>query len=412
MVDHLKDIKATISEKLLGKKICLCLSGSIAAIKSVILARQLMRHGAEVYPVMTKAAREIIHPYAMEWATGNQVIVDITGKVEHVNLAGLSDNKVDLVLLAPATANTIGKIASGIDDTPVTTVITTALGSKIPLIIVPGMHEPMFHNPFISKNLDLLESTDGIQIIRPVIEENKAKMAGVDEIVDHVIRTLSDHCLEGKKILISTGPTREYLDSVRFISNPSSGKTGEELAKEAWYRGAEVEVIKGPVNIDINRNIKVSAITSTAELLEVVEDRIKNWRPDSVIMASAVSDFTPEKTSEVKIKSGSRMTVELSPTPKIINTVKKMDDKIALIGYKAETGLSDEALVESAREKMKECSAEFIVANRVSREKIGFAADDNEVVIVHPDSERKMAGTKAQLAEKVMDELVKIFNSK
>ncbi|MHA2294965.1 MAG: bifunctional phosphopantothenoylcysteine decarboxylase/phosphopantothenate--cysteine ligase CoaBC [Candidatus Hodarchaeales archaeon] len=402
MVDHLKDIKGSLSNSLLGRRIVLCITGSIAAIKCVELARLLIRHGAEVYTVMSKAAREIIHPYSMEWATGNAVLLNITGRVEHVELAGKSNNKADLILLAPATANTVGKIVAGIDDTPVTTVITTALGSKIPLVIVPGMHEPMYNNPFISKNLKILESTEGITVIKPVIEENKAKLANPDEIVEHVIRFLSPQDMAGKKVLITTGPTREYVDSVRFLSNPSSGKTGMELARQAWYRGAKVEIVTGPVNLDWPDFLPVTRVVSTQDMLMALKEIIPRWKPDVVIMAAAIADYTPEGNISEKIKSGQIKTLKLVPTEKIIDKVKELAPDSVLVGYKAETGLSEEDLLASARKKIEECEASFIVANFVLREKAGFATDLNKIYIVFRNSEELYEGNKSFLAEKII----------
>ena len=204
----LKDIIGSLGKELLNKKIALCITGSVAAIEASEIARELMRRGAEVYPVLSKSASELIRPKLMEWATGNKAITELTGNTEHIHLAGEWLGKVDLVLIAPATANTIGKIASGIDDTTVTTVATTALGTGISVFIAPAMHYSMFKHPIVLDNIKKLKKI-GIQILEPEIVEGKAKMASTSKIVEGVIRKFSQRDLKGVKFLVSAGPTIE-----------------------------------------------------------------------------------------------------------------------------------------------------------------------------------------------------------
>jgi phosphopantothenoylcysteine decarboxylase/phosphopantothenate--cysteine ligase len=180
-----KDIIGSKSNILKGRKIALCVTGSVAAIKCPEIARELMRQGAEVYVVMSSMAQKIIHPYLMEWATGNPVVTELTGKIEHVALAGEGVGKVDLVLVAPATANTISKIACGIDDTPATTVVSTALGSGIPVMVVPAMHESLYRHPVVTENIRKLQSL-GIEFVGPRVEGGKARIAETKEIVEAV----------------------------------------------------------------------------------------------------------------------------------------------------------------------------------------------------------------------------------
>ncbi|MHA1235811.1 MAG: flavoprotein, partial [Promethearchaeota archaeon] len=204
-----KDIIESKGTILKGKTVCMCLTGSVACINSPIIARELMRLGAEVIVTMSKAATELINPSLMHWATGNPVITKLTGAVEHVFLAGDRPNhfgKADIILVSPATANTISKIANGIDDTPVTTVVSTAFGSSIPIVIVPAMHASMFH-PIIERNIARLKEC-GINVLGPRLSEGKAKIAKVDVIIDKVIDLLiTERDLEGKKVLITAGPS-------------------------------------------------------------------------------------------------------------------------------------------------------------------------------------------------------------
>ncbi|MCK5113058.1 MAG: bifunctional phosphopantothenoylcysteine decarboxylase/phosphopantothenate--cysteine ligase CoaBC, partial [Thermoplasmatales archaeon] len=213
--DEIRGIK---SKKLSKKKIVLGVTGSIAAIESIKLSRELIRHGADVYPVMTKAATRIIHPDSLEFATSHKPIIELTGKTEHVSFCGLTKDRIDLLLISPCTANTISKIALGIDDTPVTTFATTAIGSGVTIAIVPAMHLSMYNHKIIQENIDKCKRM-GISFIDPVIQANKAKMLGVDEIVEHAIRMIGKQDLGKKNILIIGGATAEAIDDIRILTN-------------------------------------------------------------------------------------------------------------------------------------------------------------------------------------------------
>jgi phosphopantothenoylcysteine decarboxylase/phosphopantothenate--cysteine ligase len=194
-----KQIIGVKGDSLEGMKIVLCVTGSVAAIKSPEIARELMRLGAEVYTVMTPMAQKIIHPYVMEGSTGNSVVTELTGEIEHVTLGGDHDDKADLILVAPSTANTIGKAASAIDDTPVTTLLTTAIGAGIPIIIAPAMHASMYRHPLVMENMRKLQSID-VEVLIPRFEEDKAKIPDTGEIVDSVVRRLTvPKDLEGRR---------------------------------------------------------------------------------------------------------------------------------------------------------------------------------------------------------------------
>jgi len=197
-----KSIIGSKSTELCNKKIILCITGSVAAIKSTEIARELMRRGADVYAIMTKNAQQIVHPDMVEWATGNPVVTELTGKTEHVTYAGEHEKKADLILVAPSTANTIGKVASGIDDTPVTTTLTTGIGAGIPVIIAPAMHASMYKHPIINENIKKLNGL-GIEVLLPRIEEGKAKIPSTSEIIEAITKKLAaKQDLKNKKILI------------------------------------------------------------------------------------------------------------------------------------------------------------------------------------------------------------------
>jgi phosphopantothenoylcysteine decarboxylase/phosphopantothenate--cysteine ligase len=397
----------TRGTELKEKRIVLCITGSVAAVQCPEIARQLMRHGAEVFSVMSPMAQKIIHPYLMEWATGNPVVTELTGKIEHVALAGDHVNKADLILIAPATANTISKIAAGIDDTTVTSVASTAFGSKIPIIIVPAMHESMYSHPILNENIEKLKAL-GVEFIEPRMEEEKAKIAKTEEILETVIRKLSvPKDFAGKKILVTAGPTLEFIDPVRVITNKSSGLMGIEVTREALLRGAEVTLIYGPGTAPPPKEAKVFHVETTKEMYEIVVSELKSRRYDIVIAAAAAADWTPKRHYDYKVPTRETFTldVELKPTPKIIDIVKKISPKSFLVPFKAEYEVSNEELVENAYRKLKEAKADLIVANDVAREGVGFGVETNEIFIV---DEKKRAvhvplTTKRNAARRLLD---------
>lgn len=404
MLHHVRLIYATKSRKLVGKKIVLAIPGSIAAVECVKLARELIRHGAEVHAVMSENAQKIIHPYAMEFATGNKVVTEITGFVEHVELAGEHGNKADLILVCPATANTISKIACGIDDTPVTTVVTTAF-AHTPIMIAPAMHSTMYEHPIIKENIEKLKKL-GVEFIGPRFEEGKAKVASIEEIVYHVIKKLHKKDLAGKRVLVTAGATREYIDPIRFITNRSSGKMGVAIAEEAEFRGAEVTLIrtKGSVPSFVENQIEVETVE---EMLEAIEKELSNKKYDVVVLAAAVSDFTPKEKAESKIKSGQPLVIELVPTPKIIHRVKEIQPDVFLVGFKAEYGVSEEELIEQARKQIEKAKSDVVIANRGE---IAFESEVNEVYWVTREGYEKFPlMSKKELAEKIWDKIVEIL---
>lgn len=400
-----KEIIGTKTNQLTGKKIILCITGSVAAIKSTEIARELMRRGADVYAIMTKSAQLIIHPYMVEWATGNKVITELTGQIEHVTYAGEHDKRADLILVAPSTANTIGKVAAGIDDTPVTTVITTGIGAGIPVIIAPAMHASMYKHPIVNQNIEKLQKI-GIQVLTPRFHEGKAKIPETPEIVKAVINQLTrKQDLKGKRILITAGPTRAYLDAFRFITNPSSGKMGVAIAENAIDRGAEVTLVYGPGTAKPPTEAKVIPILSTEDMLEAVINELKTRKYDTAILSAAAADYGPAERKKEKTPSGrEEWVIALKPLPKIVENVKTVDPDILLVGFKAEYNISDEELVNRAYDRMIGAGMDLIVANDVARTNVGFGTDTNEVFIV--DREKKVnhitISLKYDIAEKLL----------
>ncbi|MGI0046164.1 MAG: bifunctional phosphopantothenoylcysteine decarboxylase/phosphopantothenate--cysteine ligase CoaBC, partial [Nitrosotalea sp.] len=328
------DIVSSDGSELVGKKIVLCITGSVAAYKAIELARLLMRHGANVTCVASKAATDLIKPSYFKWATGNEVITKLTGDLEHIKVADYKQS--DLIVVYPCTANTLGKLANGIDDTPISTVLSVGFGSRIPIVISLAMHQSMYENPAVVKNIQFLKGK--VQFIAPQFVEGKAKAAEPEEVLDFVLKKYSTSpALQGKKVLITAGPTIEYIDPVRVITNQSSGKTGVLLAKELVSSGAKVTFVYGPGIEPAPKGAKVLRVKTGREMLDTVRQEMKQ-RFDIVVLAAAVSDYTVEKPNKTKIKSDAeKMVVKLKKVPKIINEVKKIQKDVFLVGFKAET---------------------------------------------------------------------------
>ena len=373
------DIVESKGTELSGKKIVLCVAGSVAAYKSIELARLLMRHGAKVTCVMSSASTKMIQPDYMKWATGNDVITKLTGKLEHINIADYK--RSDLIIVYPATANTLGKLANGIDDTPISTVLTVGFGSKTPILMALAMHASMYENVAVKKNISFLKNK--IDLISPNMIEGKAKASEPEEVLDFVLKKFGlSSKLQGKKILMTAGPTVEQIDPIRAITNQSTGKTGVSLAKELVSAGAKVTFVYGPGNEKPPKGAKIINIVSSNELYNVVKNQLKN-KFDIVIMAAAISDYIPKNPSKKKIKSSkTNLSISLKKAPKIINEIKKIQKNILLVGFKAETNVTNTQLIKSAKKKLKESSSDIIIANDIGTSRYKKNSQNNQIIIV------------------------------
>ena len=383
--------------------IVLCVTGSIAAVESVKLARELRRQGADVKCFMSDDACNIIHPNSMEFATGQDVVLELTGNIEHVKYA-----QADLILVAPATANLISKFAYKIADNPISTLLLTAFGYSTPIIFVPSMHDSMY--TAINENIQKVKD-DGIVFIEPKREEGKAKFPNIHDITLQSLRETSEGKLKDKKFLISAGSTYEKIDSVRGITNRSSGKMGLEIAKEAFIQGADVTIITGRMEVHVPKVFKRIRVESTEEMKdEVIKILPEN---DIFVSAAAISDFTVEKTSNKntnKISSEEDLILNLKPATKILNLVKKINPKIFLVGFKAEYNVTEDELVFLARKRIKSSGAEFIVANDVSVKGAGFGSDKNQVIIVDGETFTVPLKSKTEIAQKIIGKIIDMIS--
>ena len=390
-----EEIRGTKSQLLAGKRIILGVTGSIAAVETIKLSRELIRHGADIIPVMSPAATRIIHPDSLWFATGHQPICELTGDTEHVRFCGKVQQPVDLYLISPCTANTISKIAHGIDDTTITTFATTAIGSKIPVVLVPAMHQSMYDHPVVQQNIVSLQ-TKGLMFIDPYLESNKAKMASIERITHQIIRILGPHDFDKKRILIIGGSTVEPVDAVRSICNTSSGKTALALATTAYHSGGLVELWYGQSSQQIPSFLKdVLRFVS----LKDVEELIQSYdfsKIDIIIVCAALSDYIPEKTHEKITSDNNQLRIVCHSAPKILSLLRKKAPHAALIGFKLET--REDVLLERGKKLQQRHNLELVVANTTKN----LREDTGEVLVIRSDGTTKqIKGSKMEIASAI-----------
>ena len=390
-------------------EIVLCVTGSIAATETIKLAREFRRQGHTVKAFMTKEATKIIHPNALEFATGQEVVLELTGKIEHVKYS-----QADLVLVAPATANTISKFAYKISDNPVNTLLITAYGHDTPIVFVPSMHDSMYDA--VSENVEKLKG-EGIKFVNPRLDEGKAKFPAIEDIVlesiravnlDRVNKGIEDSNIAGKNILISLGGTFEEIDPIRGISNRSSGRMGLELAKEAFIRGANLTILAAHHEVTIPKAFNVINAESTVEMSKKVGELIPDF--DIFISTAAISDFTPINKEDFKISSSYNLTLEFEPVSKIIQEIKEINEDIFLVGFKAEYDISEERMIECAKTLMQKAGTDLVVANDVSHKGCEFGSLTNEVILVSDEIKKVALSSKSEISKAVFDEISRLLD--
>lgn len=408
-----KEIIGKQSNILKGKKIVLCITASVAAYKAIDLSRTLMRNGAEVFPVMSRSTNsKLLTEEMMNWATGNKTVSELTSDLEHISLANYG--KSDIIIVYPCTANTLGKFANGIEDNPVTTILSVAFGSGIPIVIAPAMHEAMYENVIILENIKKLKSL-GVSILEPSITEDKAKVISGDKVVQFVINKIA---APKAKInaLVTAGSTIEYIDSIRILTNLSSGKMGLNIAEQCLDKGFNVTFVygQGSLNIPDDSRMEIIKIKTTEEMLKTVKDRILDQKQHIVFHTAAVADFSISRTNKkmpnkLDTRNGTK-TITLIPTPKIVDKIKQYDKNIFLVAFKAEYGISKELLIKRAIDKLDECKGNLIVANDVSKKGCEFGSDTNDVYII--DKEGKTIHIPLQSKKEIASELIEIVCKK
>lgn len=392
-----RDIIGSESSSLEDQCITLCITGSVAAIKCVKLARKLMRRGAEVKVIMSETATEFIAPELMHWATSNPVVTKLTGATEHVELAQWAD----LILIAPSTANTLSKIAQAVDDTPVTSVASVAQGLRKPILIVPAMHGSMYSHQILQENISKLKDI-GVHFLEPRLEEEVAKIPVTDEIVSFVENLVHPKDLEGKSVLVTAGPTIEQIDPVKILTNRSSGKMGVTLARAAASRGAEVTLIYGPGTEPEPVGVETVRVETTLDMRNALVEELENGY-DLIVGTAAPQDLTVESPPDRKLRHSKPVDLKLTPAPRVLDDVRELAPDSFLVGFKAECNVSDEELLAAAERKKRENQMDMVVANDVMRPEAGFESDTNDVLLVWDSESERMKASKAEIANKVLD---------
>jgi phosphopantothenoylcysteine decarboxylase / phosphopantothenate---cysteine ligase len=393
-----------------GKTIVICITGSIAAYKSAELARQLKKEGAIVTVVMTKNATRFISPYTFETLTGNRVIWDMFSQpgmsIDHISLGQESD----LVMIAPATANIIAKVAHGLADDFVSTLMLAAICKKL---LCPAMDKEMFKNGLVQSNISKLKEM-GFIVMEPEEGLLASGLFGLGRfpdpsfIVEKTKYILSEKDLSGLRLLVTAGPTIEYIDPVRIVTNRSTGKMGYAVARAGWTRGAEVTLISGPTSINPPRWVNTVNVETAEEMHKAVIHHYKD--SDVVIKAAAVSDYKPKgKLHDKEKKHGKSITIEMSPTVDILKELGNDKGGRILVGFAAET-TDHEA---NAIDKIQRKNLDLIVVNDVSMGDRGFASDKNEVTIIDREGNRERIPLmpKLDVANRILDRIVALRKS-
>lgn len=389
-----------------GKKILVGVSGGIAAYKSAEVVSRLRKQGAEVYVAMTKGATEFIAPLTLRSLSANPVYVEMFEEpklwnVEHIALA----EQVDVALVVPATANLLAKIAVGLADDFLSTVL---LATRAPIFVAPAMNHAMFHHPATQQNLDTLRSRS-VQIIGPATgfqacgTEGDGRMSEPSEIVEALAHFFtSSTLLKGKKALVTAGGTQEPLDPVRYLGNRSSGKMGYAVAQALQEAGAETILISAPTDLPVPAGVQRISVMTAQEMHRVVLEQFPEM--DIVVKAAAVADYRPKEAAQQKMKKqGTSLWVELVPNPDILAELGRMKSKQVLVGFAAET----ENMLTYAQEKMHRKNVDLLVANDVTRPGAGFGSSTNIVSFLFPDGKRidLPQMNKLEVARHLIDEI-------
>lgn len=394
-----------------GKRVVLGVSGGIAVYKAVELLRLLTKAGADVHVVMTKNACEFVTPLTFQTLSGNPVHTELFNlyqerEIGHISLA----DRADLFVLAPATANLIGKIAQGLADDLLS---TSVMATKAPVLVVPAMNTNMYENPIYQRNERLLQEY-GYHVLEPASGalacgwEGKGKLPDPGVILAAAQSILTPKDLQGVRVLVTAGPTREEVDPVRYISNYSSGKMGFAIAEAACQRGAEVTLVSGPVNLAAPYGVDYVAVGSAAQMRDQVVERMA--KADVVIKAAAVADYRPLDRAAQKVKKSTNgLVLKLEKNPDILAELGALKGRQLLIGFAAET----EKLIEHAKAKLEKKNLDMIVANDVSREGAGFDVDTNIVRFIYADGrvEELDLMAKSEVAGQLLDRVVVLRKS-
>ncbi len=395
-------IRGRLSQLLAGRRIVVGVSGSIAAIEVPRIVRELIRHGAEVRAVMSPEATRLVSPEAIEFATGHPPVLQLTGNVEHVTELGPGTGRADLLLIAPATANTISKIAHGIDDTPVTSFASVALGGGVPILIAPAMHEHMSGNPAVRESLEKLRGW-GVGVVVGASTEHEEKLATPEEVAAAVLHRLGTPAWKDRSVVVIGGAAREPIDAVRSLTNESSGQTAVALATQAYYRGASVALWAGAMQSPIPPWIPVHRWQSVADLIELARARQDELASAAaVFVPAALSDYTLERRAgKISSREHPTLTLTLSRAPKALPEVRRLAPApTVLVGFKLDANRSARQLEGEARRLVVEAGADYVVANDAGT--MGSTSIDARLV-PRSGAATRIAGPKVEFAARLLD---------
>jgi phosphopantothenoylcysteine decarboxylase/phosphopantothenate--cysteine ligase len=397
-------IRGRATQLLDGRRIVLGITGSIAAVEVPKIARELIRHGADVRAVMSPDAARIITPEAVEFATGHPAVLRLSGNVEHVTLLGPGEGRADLYLIAPATANTIAKIAHGIDDTAVTSCASVALGGGVPILLAPAMHSLMGGNPAIRESREKLAKW-GVSFLFGPRTEGEEKVASPDEIAAAVIHALATGPWRARRITVIGGAARESIDAVRSVTNESSGATAVAWATQAFYRGADVELWAGALEVPVPAWIPMHRWRGVADLLDLARRRRADLaRAGAIVVPAALSDFTlPAAPGKIASRGREGLRLELTRAPRVLPALRKLaPPPTRLVAYKLLAGATESLLEQEGRRLQEETGADWVVAND---SKTMGATETAALVLPRGQARRWLRGPKAEVAGKLLDDL-------
>lgn len=385
----------SVSDVLKDRRIALCVTGSIAAVETVKLVRELRRHGAEVRAFLTPAAEQFITPLSLHWGTTHPVVTSLSGGAEHIV-------ETDLVLVAPASFDTVNKSALGLADNVVTTLIASAWGRKLPIVFVPAMHESLCENPVFQRNCDFLKKWGHIYFLGSKWEEGKIKLLDVETIVAWTSHILNQkyypNKLSQKKILLTAGPTEGPIDPVRFMSNTSSGALGVKLAYELFLRGAIPTLVYGPGKTQPHSFYQVIGARTPAQMLEAVLSQLREISYDAAIFSAAVLDHVPRERFDQKLSSQEPLCVDFVQTPKIIREVDAVCS-LYKIGFKLEWKKSEEELLKIGIQALEMMKAQVIVVNDLFQ----ISGDQHPALIMDRKNKVEKVYTKNEIVKTLIN---------
>lgn len=364
-------------------------TGSVAAVQSVKVARELRRHGAVVKPFATESALWFVGRKTLEWACDEEPVVELTGRAEHLEFSD-----ADALLIAPATANVVGKMAAGIADDSLTSL--AAAFDPEDTVVAPAMHVQLYESDKFRENLETLRDL-GVRVVRPVVKEGAAKLPRPEEVVSFTKRTVRDNDLP-LKVVVTGGTTAEALDDIRVVTTRASGRTGAALAREAYERGGDVTLVYGRGTVEPPRWVETARVETAEEMTESTLGALEG--ADLLVSSAAISDHTVEPL-EGKHPGDEPLELEMRTVVKLVDLAAERYPDLDIVAFKAESRVDDEELLEAAKEKLGD-GVKLVVANDVSREDAGFESEENEVIIVDGGS-GKLRASKAKIAEEVLD---------